>query len=127
MTQFDTNAPQYRCCCKCCHVRVGLLLTNSKITILQIGGLIIGILMLASINLYIASSFGGIPHLIVSVVFGSMTFIAGVLLIVGIMKERPLLLFPAIIIMVRTYQMLLQTSFNICRLFPLFYTSFVLF
>ncbi len=100
MAQFDEHAPQYKCCCGCCHVRVSLLKTRRENIIFQIGGLIIAVLMFVGSIIDIIIAAVNHRSVVVPVIGIALSLAVSVLLLMGILREIPRLMIPAIVVMV---------------------------
>jgi len=83
---FDDNAPQYRCCCGACHSRTGAL--------------IIAILMVIGSLISMINAIAGGHSVVYSILGVALSLLMSVLLLVGILKEMPVLMIPSMVIMV---------------------------
>jgi len=100
MVQFDSHAPQYKCCCGCCHVRTGGLI----IAVLTFVGSIVNI-----INVVKAGAHG--QSAVIPIIGVALSLAVAVLLLVGILKEIPKLMIPAIVIMILNIVLLVIAAF----------------
>jgi len=85
-TMFDDNAPQYRCCCGACHSRTGAL--------------IIAILMVVGSIASLIQAIAGGHSVVYSILAVALSLAMSVLLLIGILREIPVLMIPAMVIMV---------------------------
>ena len=85
---------QFRCCCGTCHVRVSIPCLFA--TVLQTGALIIAVLMLITALASLIEAANG-SAIATSILGMALSTAVAVLLIMGVQRKRPLLLFPAMV------------------------------
>lgn len=94
-TCFEENSLKHRCCCRCCHVRVGAIV---------IGVLEMLYMFFQLINTFVLYSRAGEGHtlsFVITIVGIALGIAAIVLLFIGVVTVRPFLLIPHLLMQVK--------------------------
>lgn len=92
---FEENSLKHRCCCRCCHVRVGAIIIGALEMLYMLFQLI------NTIILYWRAGDGHTLSFVITVVGIALGIAAIVLLFVGVITVKPLFLIPHLLMQVR--------------------------